>query len=326
METNWRRAGRRSFLASLGGATAAALTGCGRSSKRVIGMVPQGRTHLFWQTVQAGAIAASRELDVEVSWNGPATESDFNGQLQIIDAMINRRVDALCVSPIDRNAMVSAVERAMSQKIPVVVFDSGIGTENYTAWVATDNYKAGQVAAARVAELLEGKGRVAIAAGVPGVASTTARERGFEDKIRQDYPDIQIADKRYGNSDFAKSMAVAENMLTAMPDLKVMFSVNEAATVGATQALKSRGSKARLVGFDWSPSLVDELRSGVVDSLVAQDPFGIGFKSIAAAAGALGGESVEKVQMLEPRLIRRDDLELPEVKKLLNPELKKYLG
>lgn len=302
------------------------MVGCGRSSKRVIGMVPQGRTHLFWQTVQAGAVAASRELGVEVSWNGPMTETDFNGQLQIIDAMINRRVDALCVSPIDRNAMVSAVERAMSQKIPVVVFDSGIATENYTAWVATDNYKAGQLAALRVAELLEGKGRAAIAAGVPGVASTTAREQGFEDKIRQDYPGIVIADKRYGHSDFAKSLAVAENMLTAMPDLKVMFSVNEAATVGAAQALKSRGAKAKLVGFDWSPGLVDELRSGVVDSLVAQDPFGIGFKSIAAAVGALAGESVEKVQMLEPRLIRKQDLDLPEVKKLLNPNLKAYLG
>lgn len=316
---------RRTFLAAAG-VGLGAVAGCGRSGKRVIGVVPQGRTHLFWQTVQAGAIAASRELGVDISWNGPATESDFNGQLQIIDAMINRHVDALCMAPIDRTAMVSALERAVKQKIPVVIFDSGIASEDYTSWVATDNHLAGQMAAARVGELLGGNGKVAIVGALPGVASTTAREAGFEEKIKSDFPGITVADKRFGQADFAKSLAVAENMLTAIPDLGAFFASNESATVGTVQALKSRSSKVKLVGFDWSPALIDDLRSGLIDSVMAQDPFQIGYKTVTAAVNALDGKPVEKIQKLTPRLIRKDDLELPDVKKLLNPDLKAYLG
>ena len=311
---------RRSLLAGV------SLAACRRDSRRIVGVVPQGRTHLFWQSVHAGAVAAEREFGVEVSWNAPSTETDYNGQLQIVDSMINRHVDALCLAPIDPNAMVSAVERAADARIPVVIFDTGVGTERYTAWVATDNFLAGQTAARRIGELLSGKGKVAIVAAVPGVASTTAREQGFEQAIKTEFPGITIADKRFGNSDAARSLTVSENMLTAITDLDAFFAVNEAASIGASQALKSRQSNVRLVGFDWSPTLIDDLRSGVIDSFIAQDPFQIGRKSVTSAVQALQGQAVEKIQRLPPRLIRKDDLELPEVQKLLNPDLKKYLG
>lgn len=311
------RTTRRSALAAIAAAAAA----CRRDSRRVIGVIPQGRTHLFWRTIQAGCLKAAKEFNVEISWNAPLTETDYNGQLQMVDAMINRRVDALCLAPIDKKAMVSAVERAAREKIPVIIFDSGVETEAYTSWVATNNQLAGEMAAGRIGEMLGGKGKVAIVAAVPGVASTMAREQGFEERLRAGFPGITIADKRFGNSDFARSMAVAENMLTAISGLDAFFASNESSTVGAVQALKSRQSKVKLVGFDWSPNLIDELRAGTVDSLIAQNPFQIGYLSVTSAVKALQGEQVEKVQSLTPRLIRRADLETPEVKALLNPDL-----
>jgi ribose transport system substrate-binding protein len=316
---------RRATLALLlGGAGAAAA--CLRNAKRVIGVVPQGRTHLFWQTIHAGAEAAAQETGVEILWNAPSTESDYTGQLQIVDAMINRRVDAIALAPIDGKAMVSVVERAVKDKIPVVIFDSGIQTDVYSSWVATDNYAAGALAASRMGELLGGKGKIAMVAVQPGVASSLAREAGFEDKIKKDFPGIEIVDKRFGMADFAKSMAVTENMLTAHPDLAALFASNESSTVGAVQALKGRQSSVRLVGFDWSPALLEDLKSGVIDSLVAQDPFQIGYQSVIEAVNALNGKPVRKVNHLTPRLVRKDDLEKPEIHNLLNPDLKKYLG
>lgn len=312
------RVTRRSALAAL---AAAAAPACRRDTRRVIGVIPQGRTHLFWRTIQAGCLTAAKELNIEISWNAPQTETDYNGQLQMVEAMINRRVDALCLAPIDKKAMVSAVERAAREKIPVIIFDSGVETDVYTSWIATNNYLAGQMAAERIGEILGGKGKVAVVAAVPGVASTMAREQGFEEKLKAAFPGIAIADKRFGNSDFARSMAVAENMLTAIPNLDAFFASNESSTVGAVQALKSRQSKVKLVGFDWSPNLIDELRAGTMDSLIAQDPFQIGYRSVTSAMKALRGEQVEKVQSLTPRLIRQADLETPEVKALLNPDL-----
>lgn len=297
-------------------------SGCNRDTKKRIAVIPKGRAHLFWQSVHAGANAAARETGVEVIWNGPATETDFNGQLQIVDAMINQRVDAIALAPIDKTVMVSVVDRAAAQGIPVIIFDSPVDTQNFVSQVATDNYSAGQVAAQRMAKILNGKGKIAIVAVQPGAASTMAREQGFEDEIRKNDPGIQIVDKRYGNADFAQSLAVSENMLTAFPDLNALFASNESSTVGAAQALKSRKSAVKLVGFDSSPTLIEDLKSGLIDSLVVQDPFKMGYESIMAAVTKLKGGTPLKIQNLPPLVVTRDNLSDPAVQKRLNPDLK----
>ena len=236
------------------------LSACNRDTKKRIGVVPKGRAHIFWQSVHAGANKAARESGVEVEWNGPASETDFNGQLQIIDAMINKRLDAIALAPIDKKAMVNMVERAMKQGIPVVIFDSPVDTDQFVAQVATDNYKAGAIAADRMGEITGGKGKVAIVAVQAGAASTMAREQGFEDTIKSKYPGIQIIDKRYGEASVERSLTVAENMLTAHPELNALFASNESSAVGASRALKARGSKVQLVGFDSGPTLEEDLK------------------------------------------------------------------
>lgn len=300
--------------------------GCNRSENKIIGVVPKGRAHLFWQSVHAGAVKAAREAEVEVTWNGPPTETDYNVQLQIVDSMINRRVDAIVLAPIDRKVLVSVVERASAQGIPVVIFDSPIDTENFVAQVATNNYAAGEMAAERMGEILKGKGEVVMVAVQPGAASTMDREKGFEDTIQKKFPGIRIIDKRYGMADFAKSLAVTENMLTAHPGLDGLFASNESSAVGAAQALKGRpGTKVKMVGFDWSPTLLEDVKAGVIDSLVVQDPFRMGYDSVKAALEKLNGGTPGKIQDLPPRLVTRENLNDPDIQQQLNPDLKKYL-
>jgi ribose transport system substrate-binding protein len=306
-------------------ALALSIPACNRQQKRIIGVVPQGQSHLFWQSVHAGAVAAARETGVEIQWNGPPNERDFNGQLKIVDAMINRRVDAIALSPSDTNAFVGVVERAVQEHIPVIIFDTGINTEVYSARVATDNFGAGQLAARRMGEILGGKGQIVIVAVAPGIASTMAREQGFEEVIKRDFPAIEIVDKRYGMADFAKSLEVAENMLTAHPALTGLFASNESSTVGAAQALKGRAGKVKMVGFDWNPTLAEGLKSGLIDSLVAQDPFRIGYDSVKAAVDKLNGGAPRKIQNLPALLVTKDNLNDPAVQKQLNPDLDKYL-
>ena len=305
---------------------ALALLACQRSTAKRIAVIPKGRAHIFWQSVHAGAVKAGREKHYDVIWNGPASETDFNGQLQIIDAMINQHVDAIAVAPIDRTAMVSGVDRAARAGIPVVIFDSPVDTPNFVAQVATDNYQAGATAAERVIKILNGKGKIAIVAVEVGSASTMAREKGFEDAIQKQAPGIQIVDKRYGNADFAQSLAVSENMLTAYPDLAALFASNESSSVGAAQALKSRKSSVKLVGFDSSPGLIQDLKAGIIDSLVVQDPFQMGYQSVLAAVEKMTGGTPQKIQNLPPRLVTRESLADPDMLKFLNPDLKTYLN
>jgi len=301
--------------------------GCSRQGKLIIGVVPKGQAHIFWQTVHAGAVAAAREGGAEVRWNGPAVETEFSRQVQIVDSMINGRVSAIVLAPTDRVALVSVVERAAREKIPVTIFDSAIDTENYVSFVATNNYAAGQLAARRIGQILNGRGTVAILMNMPGSASTQEREKGFEDALSQEFPQIQIAARQFGMSDRAKSMAVAEDLLTAHPGLSGVFASNEPGSVGGAQALKSRKltDKIKLVGFDSSPTLVDDLRAGAIDSLVVQDPFQIGYTAVKTALDKLKGQTPPRKIDTPARLIAIGDLDKPEVKQLLNPDLDRYL-
>lgn len=303
------------------------LMGCARQNKLVIGVVPKGQAHIFWQTVHAGAAAAAQELGVEIRWNGPAMENEFARQVQIVESMINGRVNGIVLAPTDQMALVSVVERAAREKIPVSIFDSAISTDNYVSFVATNNYGGGQMGARRVGALLGGRGSVAMLMNMPGSASTLERERGFEDTLAKEFPAIKIVARQFGMSDRAKALAVAEDILTAHSDLSAIFASNEPGSVGASQALKSRqlSGKIKLVGFDSSPTLIDDLKAGVIESLIVQDPFNIGYVAVKTVVQKLRGETPAKKVDLPARLVAAADLEKPGIQQLLRPDLGKYL-
>ena len=129
-------------------------------------------------------------------------------------------------------------------------------------------------------------------------------------------------------SDRAKGMSATENILTAHPNLDGLFASSEPSSVGAAQALKSRGlnGKIRFVAFDSSEGLVADLNAGVIDALVAQDPFKIGYEAVRAVTEKLDGKTPEKKIDLSAQVITKADLDKPEIKQLLHPDLAKYLG
>jgi ribose transport system substrate-binding protein len=298
------------------------LTGaCNRSGsgKRVIAVIPKGVSHFFWQSVHAGAEAAGRDFNVEIVWNGPAAETDYAGQINIVEDSINRRVDGIVLAPSHGDALVPIVERAARERIPLVVFDSGINTDQYVAYIATDNRQGGVVGAERLAEKLGGKGKVAILGVKAGSVSTDQREQGFQDTIKQKYPGIEIVAFLYGEADRAKSLDRATDILTAHPDLNGIFASNESSTVGAVQAIKQKGlaGKVVLVGFDSSPNLIDDLKAAAIDSLVLQNPFKMGYESVKAVVEKLDNQQPVRQMDTGVKLLTRENLETPEMQQLL---------
>lgn len=295
---------------------------CKRQSaggKRVIAVIPKGVSHFFWQSVHAGADAAAKEFNVEVVWKGPAQDTDYAGQINIVEDAINRRVDGICVAPSHKEALVPMVERAQREGIPVTIFDSGIGTENYTSYVATDNRQGGRIAAERLAERLGGKGRIGILGVKVGSVSTDEREEGFQEVIKQKYPGIEIVAFQYGEGDRARSLDRAADILTAHSDLNGFFASNESSTVGVVQAIKQKGmgGKILLVGFDSSPNLIDDLKSGAIDSLVLQNPFKIGYEAVKSMVAKLDGQTPPRLVDTGVKLLTRDNLDTPEMQQLL---------
>jgi ribose transport system substrate-binding protein len=294
--------------------------GGAKSSQKTIAVIPKGVSHTFWLTVKAGAEAAGKDLNVKIVWNGPRQETDYTGQMNIVEDMINQRVDGIVLAPSHGTSLVNIVERAQRDGIPVTIFDSGISTENYVSYVSTDNRKGGVVAAKRMGEKLGGKGKVAILGVKKGSVSTDEREEGFRDTIRKEFPGIALVPIIfYGEANAANSLRVAEDVLTSHSDLTGLFASNESSTVGAVSALRQRNlvGKVTLVGFDATADLVRNVREGAIDSLVLQNPFKMGYEGVRTIVDKIGGKQPERRIDTGVELLTKENVDTPEIQKLV---------
>ncbi len=291
----------------------------GAAKQPVVAVIPKGVSNFFWQSVHAGAEAAGKETGARIDWKGPANETDSSSQVNVVEDAITRRVDGILLAPSHGVSLVPIVERARREGIPVVIFDSGISTENYLSFVATDNLKGGVMAAERMAEKLGGKGKIGVLGLKAGSVSTDERERGFQETIKQKYPGIQIVGFQYGEADRAKALDRATDILTATPDLNGFFASNEPSTVGVAQAIKQKNlsGKVVVIGFDSSPNLLDDLRTGVIDSLILQNPYAMGYEGVRALMAKLNGKEPQRRIDTGVKLVTKENLETPELQKLL---------
>ena len=304
------------------GAGSALLCGCGRSGRKLIGVVPKATSHLFFLSVHAGVEKAARDLRVDVLWNGPQNETDYARQIEIVDAMVTRQVSALAISAVDEEALVAPVERAIRAGIPVTVFDSAVNVKDYVSFIATDNYAAGCTAARTLAGFVGRNGKVGMVMQKPGGSSTVLRERGFDATIAKEFPDIRIVARQYGMADPARSRAAAEDILTAHPDLAGIFASSEAASLGAIQAIKNRNlsGKVKLVTFDFSKAHVAALEDGTINAMLVQDPFRIGYEAVKSLSDKLNGQTPAKQIELPAQVVTKSDLQNPRVRSLVSPE------
>ncbi len=184
-----------------------------------IGIVPKGTTQEYWRSVYAGAVKAKRELaaagtNVEIIWKGPLLEDDREQQIQIVENFIGRRVSALLLAPLDASALAASVEDAVHGGIPVVIIDSPLRSTVPSSTVATDNSEGGRRAGRRLGQLLGGKGGVIMIRHQVGSASTEAREAGFLEVMRSEFPAIELVSvDQYAGPTRESAFTVAQDLL-----------------------------------------------------------------------------------------------------------------
>ncbi len=293
-----------------------------------IAVIPKGTTHEFWKAIQAGAIKASRELGVEVFWKGPQKEDDRAQQITVVEDFISRRVDGIVLAPLDDRALVRPVAEAMKEGIPVVIIDSNLQGDNYISFVATDNYKGGVMAAHRLAEILGGRGKIFLIRYLEGSASTTFREQGFLETITREYPEIELLVKdQYAGTTTESAYQLTENLLSRYPQVEGIFTPNESSTFGALRALQQHGlaGKVKLVGFDSSAKLIQALAKNEIHGLVLQDPMKMGYLGVKMVVDFLEGRPVEKRIDTGVVMATPDNMNQPEIKALLEPNISPYV-
>jgi len=311
---------RRGFLSA--SALALLSTACGRSNKRVIGVIPKATSHMFFVSVHAGVDQAAKDLKVDVLWNGPQNETDFARQIEIVDSMIAQQVSAIAISATDERALVAPLERAIKAGIPVTLFDSGVNIDDYVSFIATGNFEAGITAARTLAGFLNGQTEVAMVMQKPGGTSTVLREQAFEQTIAKEFPKLKIVAQQYCMADAARSRTVAEDILAAHPNLGGIFASSEAASLGSIQAIRGRNlvGKVKLVTFDFSKTHVEALRDGTTSAMLVQDPFHLGYEAVRSLHQKLNGETPPKHQDMPVRVILKADLDKPEIQNLVQPK------
>jgi ribose transport system substrate-binding protein len=312
-----------------------ALPSCSRKKTAAstrIAVIPKGTTHEFWKSVHAGAVKASRELGVEIIWKGPLKEDDLKAQIDVVQSFVAQGVSGIVLAPLSDKALVGPVKAAAAAGIPVVIFDSDLAGPEHRSFVATDNRKAGRLAGDRLARSLGEKGSVVLLRYLEGSASTTNREQGFLEALRE-HPGVKlISDNQYGGATTESALQMSERVLAAnrASDGQVagVFCPNESTTFGMLLALRKAGldGKVKLVGFDSSDKLVGALREGSIDGLVVQDPLGMGFTAVKTMGEILKGQAVERRIDTGARLVSRDNMDQPENRALLSPDLSPYLG
>ena len=259
-----------------------------------IAIVSKGFQHQFWQAVQQGSQEAAEEFGVEISFEGPDSESEVAQQMDMLRTAMDRNPDALGFAALDSQAAAPLMQEAESRGIPVIAFDSGVESDVPVTTASTDNRAAAALAAEHMVELTGGEGEVALV--VHDQTSVTGVERrdGFVEYIEENAPDIEIVDIQYGGGDQLESTNLATAIMQAHPNLAGIYGSNEGSAIGVVNAVNELGRAGELVviGFDSGQAQIDAIRNGTMAGAITQNPIGIGYETVRAAVAALNGEEL----------------------------------
>lgn len=319
-----------------------------------ISIIGKDDSSSYWTNVKKGVMQAADDLNkelgykgsdkIKVTYNAPAKSEDIDEQVNILDEELSRYPDAVGIASIDSAACSVQFDLATANGIPVISLDSGNEYKGIQCIVKTDNEDAARTGAYKLANEIGDEGQVILV--VHDSNSETAKERvkSFEEEIKNNYPSVSIVETIYCDKldDLKKKIAVEKdpNMsedlqkaavekmtddevmqyyLEKYPDLKGVFGTNESSTIFALEALQKTelAGKVALVGFDISEEQTAAMKNGEISGLVVQNPFGMGYASVVAAARTILQSGNEAVVDTGYIWVTKDNLEDESIQNML---------
>ena len=302
-------------------AEGSAKTSSGDGERRSIVMIPKATQASFWNAVRRGAERAAEELNVDLTWKGPARDNDRAEQKKLIQQFLSEGFDGILLAPTDNAVLVPEARAAKDKGIPVLIFDSALDGEpgkDFVGFIATDNLAAGKLGGKHLMELVGNGGKTILFRHMEGQQSTSLREQGALEEMRAAGAVI-LVENRYTGKDASEAQKTALNMIDTIREADGIFASNQTASEGLVIALQKNNltGKVKVVGFDSSPILVRALAKGEIDALVVQDPVNMGYMSVKAMADHLDGKTIEPVLSTACHLVTRENMNDPEIKPLL---------
>ncbi|GLS19302.1 ribose ABC transporter substrate-binding protein [Labrys miyagiensis] len=298
-----------------------------QDKKFTIALIPGLTTDAFYITMRKGAEAAAKAVGAELVFQGAP---DFNPvtQTPVLDAVIARKPDAILIAPTDKVQLVQPLKKAIDAGIPVITVDTFIGTGQYQtgagdadfplSYVASDNLLGGRMAADALSKAIGGKGKVYVSNVKPGVSTTDQREEGFKEEMKK-YPDITVLETQFNDDDANKAASQFQSVYARNSDLAGVFGANLFSALGAANGVQQAGQsgKIRVAAFDAPTSIVDNLKSGLVDIAIAQHPAEIGYFGVMAAYAHLTGQSIPTSIGTGFTVMDKSNVDQPEVARFI---------
>ena len=264
-----------------------------------LGAVAKAFENEYWRTLKTGMEAAADKLhdrgyDVVVDVKSAQGEGDEQGQLAVVNNMINQKYSALLLSPISDGNLIPGVEDAVKAGIPVLNVNDGIINiaPNFVGPRAVEN---GELAAEWIAERIGYTGKTAIVIGMPKAFAARQRTIGFESWMQTNAPAVEVVEKQNADWDRAKAKDLAEIWIKKHPDLKAIFCNNDTMALGVQEAVNASGLNILVVGVDGIGEAYDSIKRGEMDATVDSFPYYKGQVAVEAALRILGGQSLPRV-------------------------------
>ncbi len=313
-------------------ATDAGDTANADNSEKTIYVIVKVLGNQYWSVLQAGAEQAGKDLGAKVVVIGTALESDIEGQLTLLQNAVSAQADGIVIAPLDSVSLDAPITEAYNSGIPVVLVDTVIKSDNYSAALLTNNVEAGKVAAEELLDRMKASGlgedeeaQVAIQVGSTGSQTINDRVKGFNEYWSANAPatwTVLNDDIKVNDGDISKAVGFCQDFLTTYPNLKAVFGPNNGSTVGfVTGITESKRTDVSMVGFDFSAEIETMIRSGEYDvASVVQRQYFMGYDGVKAAIDMANGETVsEKTIDTGVVLVDNENVDSQEIQGIINP-------
>jgi ribose transport system substrate-binding protein len=296
-----------------------------------IALIPGLTTDAFYITMQKGAQAAADALGVELVFQGAP---DFNPvtQVPVLDAVIARAPDAILIAPTDTTQLIEPMRKAHEAGIAVITVDTFIGTGVYQtgagdadfplSYIASDNVLGGRIAARALANAIGGEGKVYVSNVNPGISTTDQREEGFKLEMAENFPGVEVLETQFNENDANNAASQLQAVYARNPDLAGVFGANLFSALGAANGVQQAGQSGniKVVAFDAPGSIVDNIKTGLVDVAIAQHPAEIGYYGVVSAYAHLTGQSIPVAIGTGFTIIDASNVDDPDVAKYIYSE------
>ncbi len=293
------------------------------NNRQTIAFITKNRGGDYWETVKIGAETAAREFGVNIHFSAPDNQEDIQRQIQLVNYALEDGVDALVLAPGDDQLLVEVTEKAYAMKIPVIIIDSQVNTDKFHCFIATDNVELGEKVGNELVKIAGPNCHAALLSFRKGAGNALQREEGFHNVVSK-HRGIIIDVKEYCLLDTNYAQRLTRKILIDNPRINAVVAFNTELSVGAARGIKNMGKagEVKLVALDNAPEAIEFLEDGVIQSMIVQNPFSMGYLGVKYAVDAMEGKKTPRYVDTGSKAINKNNMYFMENQKLLFPFVK----